>query len=305
MSLLAIVIPAFKAAFLDQTLESLAAQTKKDFFVYIGNDAGDAEIGQIVNRYTDRLNIIYRRFEYNLGSVSLVKQWQRCLEMVQEEEWIWILPDDDFADPQCVERFCQQLEVADFDLFRFNVHFVDADGVVFKTNPPLPLIQDVFENLLEKLSFSRASTVAEFIFKKRKLMEVGGFAEIPLAWGSDDLLCFIMGVDKGIYCCNNAFVYLRQSDLNISNNYKELAKTKVAANFSFFDILQRTNAFSMEMVNKENRNQFSEVALKYILYNLRDFSWKLQFGDIYRFAIRGNRIWGGRRTTEYATFLFE
>ena len=35
---LAIIIPAYKAAYLDRTLDSLSQQTDKEFSIYIGDD---------------------------------------------------------------------------------------------------------------------------------------------------------------------------------------------------------------------------------------------------------------------------
>ena len=36
---IAIIIPAYKSRFLRQTLDSMAAQTCRDFAVYVGDDA--------------------------------------------------------------------------------------------------------------------------------------------------------------------------------------------------------------------------------------------------------------------------
>ena len=153
MHRLAIVIPAYKGAFLTKTLESLAGQTNQNFTVYVGNDAGEDDIEEIVNQFRDRLSIQYQYFEYNLGSTSLVKQWERCFGLTKEEEWLWLLPDDDYADPECVDLFYNHLQKNYFDLFRFNVRFVTADGKVFKTNAALPDIQPAFDSLMDKLSF--------------------------------------------------------------------------------------------------------------------------------------------------------
>jgi hypothetical protein len=292
MHQLAIVIPAYKSVFLAKTLESLAAQTSHAFNVYIGNDAGDGRIEDVVNSYIDRLNICYHAFDSNLGSVSLVRQWQRCFALTQGEQWLWLLPDDDYIDPQCVENFYRNLEKADFDLFRFNVHFVTTEGVVFKSNPPLPPVQDAFESLMEKLSFLRPSTVAEYIFRREKF-EQFGFAEIPLAWGSDDLLWYRIGKEKGICSDNAAFVYLRQSHLNISNNYSDLASKKVQANFWFFKELLHSSEFKIDCIDMEKRRRFEQTALTHIMFNLQDFSIKLSGKKILKFAIKGNEIWGG------------
>jgi hypothetical protein len=292
MQSLAIVIPAHKGAFLSRTLECLVNQTNKEFTVYIGNDAGEAGIEDIVSRYKDHLDIRYQYFDDNLGRLSLVKQWERCFALVQNEEWLWLLPDDDYADPQCVELFYDQLEKRDFDLFRFNVHFVNADESIFKTNPALPGVQDAFDSLMEKLSFTRPSTVAEFIFNKMKFESIG-FTEIPMAWGTDDLLWYMLGKDKGIRNCNEAFVYLRQSHLNISNNYCRLGKKKIKANFEFFSKLLHTELFKSELAKPEKKKLFRDVAINHIFYNLQDFGIVLKPKDIFQFALNGNRIWGG------------
>ena len=301
MPCLAIVIPAFKGAFLKRTLASLADQTNKDFNVYIGNDAGDKEIDSIVQNFTSQLSIQYKYFSDNIGGRSLVKQWERCLALTQDEEWIWILPDDDYADAGCVELFYSYVSQFDFDVFRFNVKFVTADEKIFKTNPPLQQVQSAYDSLMEKLSFTRPSTVAEFIFNKNKFKQTG-FTEIPMAWGSDDLLWFLMGRPKGIYGTNDAFVYLRQSHLNISNNYSSLGSKKIAANFIFFEKLLQTDAFAVELKDKAKQQQFATIAQQHIMRNLQDFSLSLSLPAMYRYAVKANKIWGGGIVTNMRRF---
>jgi glycosyltransferase involved in cell wall biosynthesis len=292
MSNLAIVIPAYKKKFLSRTLECLVNQTNQDFSVYIGNDAGEEGIEEIVSIFRTKLNICYHYFSENVGGTSLVKQWYRCLSLIKNEEWTWLLPDDDFADPQCVAFFYKFLESANTDLFRFNVKFVNADESVFKTNPPLKIKQDSFESLLEKLSFFRASTVAEFIFDKNKFLQIG-FKEIPMAWGTDDLLWYEMGAEKGIYGCNDAYVYLRQSDLNFSNNYATLSQQKIDSNFIFFKKLIASPHFAEVANNKIENQKFITIAINHIMFNLQDYNKVLSLKEMIKYAALGNNIWGG------------
>ena len=288
---LAIVIPAYKATFLSKTLDSLAQQTNQNFTVYVGNDAGPEGIAEIVDGFRDRLNICYRYFENNIGGRSLVKQWERCFALLQNEEWIWLLPDDDYADPECVALFYSGLQKNNFDLFRFNVHFVFANETIFKTNAELPVVQTAFDSLMEKLSFYRPSTVAEFIFNRKKFESIG-FTEIPMAWGTDDLLWYSIGDEKGISGCNDAYVYLRQSDVNISNNYKSLGRGKIAANFISFEQLLKTESFNLAIQDKTRQRLFATLAQQHILYNLQDFSLQLNLQEMYRYAVKGSHIWG-------------
>jgi glycosyltransferase involved in cell wall biosynthesis len=67
MKQLAIIIPAYKATFLPAALDSIAAQTCQDFTLYIGDDCSPEPIGSIVEQYKDRIELVYQRFDTNLG----------------------------------------------------------------------------------------------------------------------------------------------------------------------------------------------------------------------------------------------
>jgi len=71
-SQLAIVIPAYKIKFLAFTLDSIVSQTCKDFTLYVGNDNSPSDIKALINEYTDRINIIYKEFDINLGGTNLL-----------------------------------------------------------------------------------------------------------------------------------------------------------------------------------------------------------------------------------------
>jgi glycosyltransferase involved in cell wall biosynthesis len=85
---LAIVVPYFKLTFFEATLESLANQTDKRFKVYIGDDASPENPSSLLEQYKESINFKYKRFYNSIGSISLVKQWEHCMTMVQEEEWM-------------------------------------------------------------------------------------------------------------------------------------------------------------------------------------------------------------------------
>src|SRR5690606_7959291 len=108
--MLAVVIPYYKLKFLDETLLSLKNQSNKRFITYIGNDASPDCPEDLLREYRKNLQIVYKKFNENLGSVSLTRQWERCLEMVQDETWIMVLGDDDKLGSECVEEFYRNLE---------------------------------------------------------------------------------------------------------------------------------------------------------------------------------------------------
>jgi glycosyltransferase involved in cell wall biosynthesis len=103
--MLAIVIPYFKVTFFEETINSLAGQTNKNFKVYIGDDASPECPKKILKEFESKLNFKYQKFENNLGSISLVQQWNRCIDLIEDEEWIMILGDDDFLEETVVENW--------------------------------------------------------------------------------------------------------------------------------------------------------------------------------------------------------
>ena len=108
--MLAIIIPYYKLVFFEETLQSLADQTDERFKVYIGDDASPENPTEIVKQYRGKFDFVYHRFETNLGSISLPQQWERCIALTADEEWIMILGDDDYLGENVVEQFYAHLQ---------------------------------------------------------------------------------------------------------------------------------------------------------------------------------------------------
>ena len=106
---LAIVIPAYKAKYLREALQAIAAQTDQRFQVYLGDDCSPEPVAEVVREFSHSMRIVYHRFDDNLGGKSLVQQWERCLRLTREP-WIWLFSDDDFMDSHCVAAFYSEWE---------------------------------------------------------------------------------------------------------------------------------------------------------------------------------------------------
>ena len=142
MKKLAIIIPAYKATFLPAALDSIAAQTCKDFTLYVGDDYSPEPIGHIIEQYKEKINLVYQRFDTNLGGKDLVAQWERCIAMSKEEPYIWLFSDDDVMEPNCVELLLQQIEntKGTYDLYHFDSYRIDENGKFELLRKPYPSI---------------------------------------------------------------------------------------------------------------------------------------------------------------------
>ena len=215
---LAIVIPAYKSTFLAAALDSIAAQTCQDFTLYIGDDCSPNNIGEMVDRYRDKINLVYKRFDTNLGGKDLVAQWERCIDLTQGEEWIWLFSDDDVMEARCVEEFYKTIKMKPkAGLVHFNVNRLDdATGKV----SPLPVFPKFCSSkfyLDEKIRGRLISFVVEFVVRRDIFFDNGRFQNFDLAWGSD-FISWVKFSDAadGIDTCENAKVLWRKSNENIS-----------------------------------------------------------------------------------------
>lgn len=135
---IAIVIPAYKCRFLRQTLDSIVVQTCRSFTVYIGDDASPQNLKEIVSDYADKMNIVYRRFDTNLGGVDLPGHWDRCIALAKEPV-VWFFSDDDLMPQDGVERIIKALECygTRHGMFRFPLAVIDENGKIIHKNPSL------------------------------------------------------------------------------------------------------------------------------------------------------------------------
>lgn len=173
---LAIVIPAYKSTFLVAALDSIAAQTCQDFTLYIGDDCSPNNLEEIVDKYRDKINLVYKRFDTNLGGKDLVAQWERCIDMTQGEEWLWLFSDDDVMEKNCVVEFYKTIQSNPrAGLVHFNVMRLDDTTGEVSSLPEFPKFCSAKFYLDEKLKGHLISFVVEFIVRRDVFLTMEDF----------------------------------------------------------------------------------------------------------------------------------
>jgi len=272
--MLAIVIPFYKLTFFEKTLNSLAHQKDKRFAVYIGDDASPENPTAVLEKYKNDFKFEYKRFEDNLGSVSLVKQWERCIAMSQEEEWIMILGDDDLLGETVVSEFYNALEEikTTSNVVRFASRKIDENGTATSaiyTHPKTELATDF-------LFRATRSSLSEFVFNKNKISTIG-FKNFPLAWYSDVLAVLEFSDFKTIYTVNQATVSVRISNLSISGGTDNLRpKYRAAFQFYYYLLNQKKANFSKEQI-KELLHKISKT----YVYNKKEVAFFFKISKLY------------------------
>ncbi|MFV8392948.1 glycosyltransferase family 2 protein [Flavobacterium sp. LB2P6] len=237
--MLAIVIPYYKFTFFEATLESLSNQTDKRFKVYIGDDASPQNPTNLLAKYQGKFDFLYHMFDENLGGVSLTQQWERCIALTAEEEWIMILGDDDFLSENVVESFYIHLPKfqSKANVVRFAsqlVYETDKTKSKIYTNPVWEKATDSFYRKFKRIAMS---SLSEYVFS-RNAYERYGFYNYPLAWNSDDRAWLDFSENKPIYSINESIVYPRMSNLNITGKSDNL-ELKNQSSIAFYHYLIR------------------------------------------------------------------
>lgn len=221
--MLAIVIPYFKLTFFEETLQSLANQTDQRFKVYIGDDASSENPKILLEKFKGQFYFVYHRFEENLGGTSLVNQWERCIEMTVDEEWLMILGDDDYISTNYIEEFYRhiaEIEKLDINVIRFATRVHECNGEIsgLYSHPKIEKSTDFF---YRKFFMKSMGSLSEQIFKREAYLK-HRFRDFPLGWGSDDFAWLDFTEFGETYAINDATAFFRISNENISrSNYKE------------------------------------------------------------------------------------
>lgn len=229
--MLAIVIPYYKFTFFEATLESLACQTDQRFKVYIGDDASLERPSGLLEKYQGKFDFEYHRFEENLGGISLTQQWERCIALSGNQEWIMILGDDDVLGKNVVEEFYKILEEVEqegINVVRFATQKIEEGGKTISKIYEHPKTENAVQFLFSKTR----SSLSEYVFRKSQVLEIG-FKSLPLAWYSDVLAILEFSNFQYLFSINNAIIYIRISEKSISGSQDNL-KLKASAKFYFY-----------------------------------------------------------------------
>jgi glycosyltransferase involved in cell wall biosynthesis len=234
MHVLAIVIPAYKPDFFRAALASIAAQTDRRFRVYVGDDCGPPDLARACAEVAATgVDIVYHRFEENLGGSSLPAQWNRCVAL-SKEPWVWLFSDDDVMGPDCVAAIHAALASDPGEhVLRFDTQVIDWTGKLLAANPPHPRGETGIDFIYARLRGERNSYVVEYVFRRAAFDRAGGFPDYPVAWCSDDVAWFSFSEDRMIRTLPAGLVRWRASGVNITDAKRRNQLEKLEAGGRF------------------------------------------------------------------------
>lgn len=248
--MLAIIIPYYKLLFFEDVLQSLQNQSDKRFKVYVGNDASPECPVHLIEKYQNKIDLVYHQFDHNLGSTSLVQHWDRCISLTKKnEKWLMILGDDDVLDENVVASFYKHYEVFSekSNVVRYASKIINQELNTISKLYINPVWEKSTDSFFRKYQWLSRSSLSEYIFAK-EIYETFKFKDYPLAWYSDDMAWLDFSNNKPIYSINESIVYFRLSANNISGKEDNLEE-KQKAEYLFYQRLVKKH------LSKCNLNQ--------------------------------------------------
>lgn len=262
--MLAIVIPFYKLTFFETTLQSLANQTNKEFKVYIGDDASPEDCQSLLQHFIGKFDFLYHRFSSNIGGISLTQQWERCIALSEQEEWIMILGDDDYLEETVVASWYENYNLfyERTKVIRFASKLVHQELNIIAKTFNHPLWENATDSYWRKFTHESRSSLSEYIFSRESFLKFG-FYDYPLAWNSDDRAWLDFSDNKPIFTINDSIVYVRLSDLNISGKQDNNSEKNLSVIMFFkFLIKQKLSFYKTEEKEKILRFYESEINKK-------------------------------------------
>ena len=254
------VLPAYKANYLKEAIDSILAQTYSDFELIIVNDASPENVDGIVMSYDDK-RIQYHRNEQNIGGTDLVAQWNNSISHAKGE-YLILASDDDIYMPTYLEKMDTLVDkYPDVNVFRPRVKRFTNSGEILQIDGFTAEYLTQLEYVFAWTKHWLGSGIPFYIFKREALLEIGGFVNYPYAWFSDDATILKLA-KNGVVTYNKETLFaFRYSLENISTalNSKKSLSNKLIATKLYCD---EHNAFINEYTPKNEEEAHLVTAIK-------------------------------------------
>ncbi|MBQ8456610.1 MAG: glycosyltransferase family 2 protein [Prevotella sp.] len=193
-----ITIPAYKARFLDEAIKSVVSQTYLNWELIIVDDCSPEDLGSIVKPYLSDIRIKYYRNDSNYGAIDVVKNWNACLSHCTGD-YIICMGDDDRLLPYCLEEYKTLIEAyPTLNVYHTRTEIINESGIVVNQQEERPEWESALSLIWHRWAEREWQFIGDFCFLTSYLKSVGGYYQLPLAWGTDDATSFLAAREYGI-----------------------------------------------------------------------------------------------------------
>ncbi len=191
-----VTIPAYKAQYLHEAIESVLKQTYNDFELIVVDDSSPEDLKKIVSFFSDE-RLFYYRNEKNCGAKDVVDNWNICLSKCTGD-FVICMGDDDMLSPNALEEYAKVIDAYPYvDVVHARTYRINEIGKPIAITPKRPELENVYEFMLQRF-LGCSQFIGDFCYRTSVLKAAGGFYKLPMAWGSDDITAVRAASTHGI-----------------------------------------------------------------------------------------------------------
>lgn len=276
-----ITVPAYKARFFKECIESVLAQTYSNYELIIVNDDSPEDLDGIVSSFDDP-RIRYYKNDKGFGGYYLVQNWNKCLDYCTGDYMI-CMGDDDKLLPCCLEEYVKLIkQIPGLNVYHAWTQIIDSKSNVVTMTPDRGLLESCYSIMWHRVQ-GRRQFIGDYLFSVRNLREMGGFYFLPYAWGSDDITVWRAAEKGGIANGQVPMFQFRISGLQISNTPHSEDKMKA---------VDLRNRWMWEFLEKEPDGEIDKIYHHDLVNGLLDSDLKNHQCDLIE---RDLRAFGNNR----------
>lgn len=260
-----VTIPAYKAQYLHECVESVLDQTYKDFEVIVVDDNSPQNLYDVVKEFNDE-RLRYFKNEVGFGGYHVVGNWNKCLEYARGE-YIICMGDDDKLLPNCLADYVELIEkYPDLDIYHARTEMINEKSEVIDMQIPFPEHESVYSMIWNTWK-GRDQYIGDFLFRTNALRKAGGFFDLPYAWSSDKISEFRAAISKGIANTQRPGFQYRKSTQTITNSSNTQRER-------YISLVREKEWYRQFVTNSNPQNEEDRKYLRLIANNLDSYMAK-------------------------------
>ena len=229
-----IAIPAFKLKYFKECIDSILAQSYKDFELLILNDASPEDFDSLIASCQDE-RIHYFKNEKNSGLMNVIDNWNKLLNKAKGD-FVILMGDDDKMHQDYLSTISTLIDkYPQIDVFHARVMLIDEDSQPFGLSLERIEYESPCSFILNRF---RGGTqyIGDFCIRRSTLIKKGGYPKLPLGWCTDDIVAYDSCVPNGVVQTKEPLFFYRSSRITISSSkYNKEKLEGVMAERKWFD----------------------------------------------------------------------
>jgi glycosyltransferase involved in cell wall biosynthesis len=251
--LISVGLPVVKIEFLESAIKSVLNQSFKDFELIILNNGSPHNVKEIVDKFTDDRIKYYENNEM----IPIIENWNKVLNYASGEYFVLFSDDDIYEKDFLSELNSLTEQYPNVNLFHTRVRIINEKNETSYLAPSAPSYETAADFIWHRIKNYRLQYAQDFMVKTSALREIGGFVDLPNAWGSDDATWYRIANKGGVAASNRILCNWRESNFNLAR--KANVEEKLAAVKAFKNWLDDFIKNELTLTNDTDKEILSEI----------------------------------------------